>query len=371
MTDDLKNVPAPVENNGVLPRVASLAIRAPHLAIRRGEAADLAWIDQMQRIHAGKLGFMWAKAIEKRLAQQMVLVAVDDNGCQHGFTMWGEGYSGREDCTVCFQLAVAPAHFRRLIGASLVTHWLKSVPHGTRLAACWCAQDLPANNFWQAMGFQALAWRTGSRGKQRPHIWWVRRVRIDDHFPLWFPAKTSGGSIGEERLVIPILPAQHWSDPVPTLLPMGAGEGMNAAGLPDLTNEQTARVKMAALSKSERPQVAVAGRLGVANEPRPVVTAQGIKFLGGASPPPPFGGRAKQRVKRVTDPEMRRKCRDLRDRYLEALESGQINVPQLGKYEVGRVVDTSRLLGGLESNRAAQSLPAASAGVPTTGGSSQ
>jgi hypothetical protein len=320
----------------------------------------LAWLDQMQRVHAGKLGFMWAKSIQKRIEQGQILVAADAADCQHGFLLWSEGYSGREDVTVCFQLAVAPAHFRRLIGATLVLQWLERVPHGTRLAGCWCAQDLPANNFWAACGFTALAWRTGSRGKQRPHIWWCRRVRQGDTFPLWFPHRTQGGAIGEERLVIPIMPGQHWSDPVPTFMPSAQGETALASGLPAIEKERANRVEEAAKAKADRVQIAVAGSTGTDSGPRPVITAQGIRFIGGAMPPP-RGGRSQQpRVKRVTDPEMRRKCRDLRDRYLEALESGQLTLPNLGKYEVGRIVDASRLLDGLTVERATVSLRAGS-----------
>jgi hypothetical protein len=325
----------------------ALSIRAPHLTIRPGVPNDLAWIDQMQRIHAGKLGFLWAKSIKQRLEGGMVRVAIDAQGCQHAFILWSEKYSGRDDLAICFQLAVAPAHFRRLIGASLVAEWLSALPFGCRLAGCWCAQDLPANNFWEACGFTALAWRTGSRGKQRPHIWWCRRVRQADTFPLWFPAKTTGGAIGEERLVIPIMPGQHWSDPVPTLMPQALGEKMLASGLEKITPEREARLKEVAKSKSERLQIAVAGSNVRQDVARPVITLQGIRFIGGAGAPPPGGRPKPPKVKRVTDPELRRKCRDLRDRFLEALHTGQLALPSLGKYEVGVMRDTTRLLDGM------------------------
>lgn len=338
----------------------SLAIRASHLVIRPGLSSDLAWVDQMQRVHAGKLGFLWAKALQKRLDDGTIRVAVDEQGTQFGFVMWGEGYSGRDDVSICFQLAVAPAHHRRLIGASLVAAWIEALPFGMRLAVCWCAQDLPANNFWEAVGFQAMAWRTGSRTKQRPHIWWCRRVRVDDQFPLWMPAKTHGGAIGEERLIVPILPGQHWSDALPSLMPKGKGETTLASGLPAVTQDEEDRVRRAAGHEVAAPRIGYAGPSGPEPEPpRAVVTKQGIKFIGGAKGPPPKGAKAKQRVKRVHDPEMKRKLRDLRDRYLDALHSGRISLPSAQKWDVGRMVDTTRQLEGIEPELTLQLPPGA------------
>lgn len=337
-----------------------LELRAAQLQIREGGPGDLAWIDQMQKVHAGHLGFLWAKALEKRIDEKTVRIAVDSHGTQFAYIMWGEGYNGRDDVTICYQLAVAPAHYRRLIGASLVAAWIESLPYGFRLAGCWCAQDLPANNFWEACGFQAMAWRTGSRIKQRPHIWWCRHVRIDDHFPMWMPAKTQGGAIGEERLIIPIMPDQRWDDPVTTFMPEAPGDEVTAAGLPKVSAEDIARLKRLTGSEAATPQIGYVGGKAADEMPRPVVTRQGIKFIGGASAPPPGGRKKKVKVKRKYDPELKRKVRDLRDRYLDALNSGQISLPSNEKWNVGRIIDPSRLLEGITTNRGQGLLPAAS-----------
>lgn len=335
-----------------------LKLRAAQLHIREGGPSDLAWIDQMQKVHAGHLGFLWAKAIEKRLDEKTVRIAVDAQGIQFAYIMWGEGYNGRDDVTICYQLAVAPAHFRRLIGASLVASWIESLPYGMRLAGCWCAQDLPANNFWEACGFQALAWRTGSRIKQRPHIWWCRRVRQDDAFPLWMPGKTQGGSIGEERLIIPIMPDQRWDDPVTTLMPSAPGEETTAAGLPKVSAEDEARLKRLTGSEAAKPQIGYVGSKAEDDTPRPVVTRQGIKFIGGAKAPPPGPRKKKVKVKRKYDPKLKRKVLDLRSRYLEALNSGQISLPVNQKWDVGRIMDPTHLLEGITQNRSQHLLPA-------------
>src|SRR3954464_10775715 len=84
----------------------------------------------------------------------------------------------------------------------------------------WCAQDLAANRFWESVGFVPLAFRTGSSGKGRTHIFWQKRIREGDTTtPWWFPSETSGGAIGDGRLVLPIPPGTHWSDAKPLILP--------------------------------------------------------------------------------------------------------------------------------------------------------
>ena len=92
--------------------------------------------------------------------------------------------------------------------------------YGCKLFCCWCAQEIAANRFWEAMGFVPLAFRSGSRGKGRTHIFWQRRVRAGDSTtPYWFPSQTGGGSLREDRLVLPIPPGSRWEDVMPVVLP--------------------------------------------------------------------------------------------------------------------------------------------------------
>ena len=83
-----------------------------------------------------------------------------------------------------YQLAVCEEARRRNVGARLVEAALARAAYGCRLFCCWCAQDLAANEFWQAMGFVPIAYRTGSRtrqkGKPRLHVLWQRRVNAGD-----------------------------------------------------------------------------------------------------------------------------------------------------------------------------------------------
>ena len=58
---------------------------------------------------------------------------------------------------------VVPGRQRGLVGATLLKAAFDRAAYGCKLFCCWCAQDLAANRFWEAMGFVPLAFRTGGR----------------------------------------------------------------------------------------------------------------------------------------------------------------------------------------------------------------
>jgi hypothetical protein len=108
---------------------------------------------------------------------------------------------------------VLPGAQRKLVGATLLKAVFDRAAYGCRLFCCWCAQDLDANYFWESLGFIPLAFRAGASGK-RKHIFWQRRIREGDTTtPYWFPAKTDGGMMREDRLVLPIPPGVHLEGP--------------------------------------------------------------------------------------------------------------------------------------------------------------
>ena len=113
---------------------------------------------------------------------------------------------------IIYQMNVLPVKQRGLIGATLLKAMFDRAAYGCKLFCCWCAQDIEANYFWESLGFVPLAFRAGSREKQRVHIFWQRRIRGGDTTtPYWFPSQTTSGSIREDRLVFPIPPDTHWS----------------------------------------------------------------------------------------------------------------------------------------------------------------
>jgi hypothetical protein len=225
------------------------------------------------------------------------------------------------------------------------------------LFSCWCAQDIQANWFWESIGFMPLAFRTGSRAKQRIHIFWQRRVREnDDSTPYWFPAKTECGAIGEDRIVLPIPPGTHWRDAKPLLLPglppppqempltLPGGQPVRIRPeAPKLTRSQRAaleRAKSAHLGASPLGKRAVirGGRIKYVDIPGFDASTDGPDELASLNPPKPKKPRA---PRQKHDPKYIEAARELRDRYLEQVNADRALPAAHGKYDVSRQLEAA------------------------------
>ena len=210
------------------------------VSIRLAVAGDYAFIDRLQSMHSKALGFMPKKQLEGKIALGHVLIAEDETHLPIGYVMSQDRYFKRDDVGIVYQLNVAPGKQRHLVGATLLKAVFDRAAYGCRLFCCWCAHDLNANYFWEAMGFVPLAFRTGAAGKTlrstsgraRTHVFWQKRIREGDtSTPFWYPCKTDGGMMREGRIVLPIPPGVKWSDEMPILLPTSStGEGSRKAG---------------------------------------------------------------------------------------------------------------------------------------------
>jgi hypothetical protein len=170
------------------------------------------------------------------------------------------------------------------------------------------------------MGFVPLAYREGSEKKKRIHIFWQKRIREgDNETPWWYPAKTEAGALVADRLVFPIPPGMHWSDelpiPVPTAKPQAAIEG-------PLAVSQSARKKPALDGPVKH------GPQQYGPPPTPVSAAQ-------AAVEKP---KREKKPKAKVDPALVAKARELRDRWLEHVNSGAMLIEGVGKYDVTRAL---------------------------------
>jgi hypothetical protein len=229
-------------------------------------------------------------------------------------------FKRRDDVGIVYQLNVGPVAQRKLIGATLLKAVFDRAAYGCRLFCCWCAQDIEANRFWEAMGFVPLAFRAGSEKKSRVHIFWQTRIRAGDATtPWWFPAKTDAGALREDRLVLPIPPGLHWSDEMPRI-------PANAASQPAIEDRRVAvKARRAKAALDMSPPTRHGPRQYGA--PPPVMPAPQV-----VEKPKP---QKKPKVK--ADPKLVSAARELRDRYLE-----QINITPLlpvGKYDVSRALE--------------------------------
>jgi GNAT superfamily N-acetyltransferase len=229
---------------------AAFPLPAVDITIRPGVMDDLPFIDSLQKAHTKQVGWMPGKQLEGKIGAGQVLVAEErhegtqarrhegEDRCAPaarrqpsvpmclrasvpvGYCIGHDQYFKRDDVGIIYQLNVVPGRRRALVGATLIKAMFDRAAWGCKLFCCWCAQDIEANRFWESLGFVPLAFRAGSREKGRVHIFWQRRIRAGDcQTPYWFPSQTTGGSIREDRIVLPIPPGTHWSDAKPVVLP--------------------------------------------------------------------------------------------------------------------------------------------------------
>ena len=329
------------------------------ISIRVATIDDLPFIDGLQQKHSKQVGFLQTKALEGKIKAGHVLVAEEGSGfggqgsgntnassilppsslnpeprplnpVPVGYLIGNDQYFKHDDIGIIYQINIAERHRRSLVAATLLKAQFERSAYGCKLYCCWCAQDLDANRFWEAMGFVPLAFRAGSEKKARVHIFWQKRIREgDDTTPWWFPSQTTGGSIREDRLVFPIPPGMRWSNEMPRILPR---EDAGNPNVEDRNTRQIANQKSIATTRERVP------RSKIANEPKPVrPTLPGLQFT--VAPAPAAVKEKPRREKRKVaknDPRLVAAARELRDRWLERVNSGALQLEGQGKYQINR-----------------------------------
>ena len=301
------------------------------LAIRPGEPGDVPFMDSLQKRHSKAVGWMPTKQFEGKVALGHVLVA-EANDKPVGYLVGNDRYFKRDDVGIVYQVNVEPGRQRGLVGASLLKAQFERSAYGCRLYCCWCAQDLAANRFWEAMGFVPLAYRAGSltkgsKGTPRVHIFWQKRiVRGDEVTPWWFPSKTDGGALRADRIALPIPPGTHWSEARPLVLP-GSGEE-EAKALPGPRRRVKRATKLARPVEVPKAMNGMRFAIPKPGEPAAVAEEQVVE--------------KPKREKVRCDPRLVEAARELRDRFLERVNAEPWLLEGEAKYEVGRALSGRR-----------------------------
>jgi ribosomal protein S18 acetylase RimI-like enzyme len=305
------------------------------IAIRLATMVDFPAIDALQKKFNKALSFFPQEQFEGYIKIDGIRVA-ESGGSIVGYIVSRDRYLKRDELGVIYQLCVAPGAHRQLIGAALVREAFEKSAYGCKLYCLWCAQDLEANYFWEAMGFVPIAFRAGSEKKRRVHIFWEKRIREGDTTtPWWFPAKTEGGAMRADRLVFPIPPGQRWNDELPIVLPGepsplpspgGPGEGVRGARA---TKEHGRGARATKFQKGlPAPAVPTLGRLQFST---PVVQKPKREKRAPVKACP-------ERSRRI-DPKYIAAARELRDRYLEKVNSEGMLLQAHAKYEVRKQIE--------------------------------
>jgi len=311
-----------------------LPVPRADVAIRPATLDDLPFIDSLQKKTTKQVGFMPRAQFEGKIKLGHALVAVDGTGQRAGYLIGNDQYFKHDDVGIIYQINVAPEYRGSLVAATLLKAQFERSAYGCKLYCCWCAQDIEANRFWESCGFVPLAFRAGSAAKSRVHIFWQKRIRQGDvTTPWWFPSQTTGGSIREDRIVLPIPPGTHWSDAKPLVLPTADAPGDPVGEQVKALPTRSPRAKTTKV-KTEPIKTIKSGGLRMSFEPTPAPVVE----------KPKREPKKTHRVKVKNDPRLIAAAREFRDRYLEQVGSGAMSLEAQGKYDVSRLIE----IGGVE-----------------------
>jgi hypothetical protein len=180
----------------------------------------------------------------------------------------------------------------------------------------------------------------------RIHVFWQKRIRAGDtETPWWYPYKTAGGAIGQDRIVLPIPPGVHWSELERAPLPEGMVLDQKALPAPKRKRAKKA-VKRVLPKETDLASGGLRFRPKVSEEAR-------SQELDASQKPEP-----ETVVKPKFDPKLEAYARELRDRWQERVAQEPWMVEGHGKYDVSRQLAG----GGMEEERLM--LPAAVKALP-------
>ena len=336
--------------------VAQIVARMP-ISIRKATEADLPFIDGLQKKHSRELGFLPTMALVGKIKLGQVVVAEGtmqtaegrkDMGLAPsppaaycplpapvGYLIAADRYFKRDEIGYITQINILPEYRRSLVAAELLQYQFEQSAYGCKLYSCWCAQDLKANEFWEAMGFSAIAFRMGAdskgekvNGKREPrvHIFWQTRIRSGDTTtPWWYPSQTGGGEMRADRICFPIMKGVSWRDVRPIVLEALAPVSIPCDANTGPTPEPQKKAKKVAMKPVQRP-AHLRGGLWF----KPVAEVEEARPAEEIKP-------AKAKPAKKIDPRLTAMARELRDQWSEV--SKQIVEAVEAKYDVKRIAD--------------------------------
>jgi hypothetical protein len=212
------------------------------------------------------------------------------------------------------------------------------------------------------MGFVPIAFRAGSAGKRRIHIFWQRRIRAgDEETPWWYPFKTAGGAIGQDRLVLPIPPGMHWSELERAPLPEGMV--LDQKALPGVGVGAPKRKRVKKVAKPVLPKETDVASGGLRFRPKVAEGARSRELCAEEARSQELGAiqkpEAEKAAKPKFDPKLEAYARELRDRWQERVAEEPWMVESRGKYDVTRQLVDQRPTMRLPDAEDARLLPAA------------
>jgi len=137
-------------------------------------ADDCIYEQHLARQMTDELGFLPRTALEW-YADQGSVWRIRENDWPAGFVVLRRDYSHEPRLAGIIQAAIDFDSQRRHLGLALVAHAAReAAAAGKAVLQCWCAADLPANEFWSAAGFTMAGRRPGGQSRKRDLLLWRR-----------------------------------------------------------------------------------------------------------------------------------------------------------------------------------------------------
>lgn len=133
--------------------------------------AQLPYVRDLMAKNYEAVGFLPLPRLEEYAQRgQILLQTENDTPC--GYLAFGNGWPTLKVYQCCIQYDA-----RRLDHASDLVNRLVAIARqrGCTAISLWCADDLEANSFWRASGFQFGGQRdVGNRRGRKHNAWWLR-----------------------------------------------------------------------------------------------------------------------------------------------------------------------------------------------------
>ena len=136
----------------------------------------LPFVAALQARHSAAVGFLPIVAINSYLERRQVIFGFE-NDDPAGYVLWRPSLRTQPHVASIVQAAVCLDAQRRGVGLAAVDALIGLRREaGTRIVQAWCAEDLEANEFWAASGFERIASAEGGRQRGRVMILWRRPI---------------------------------------------------------------------------------------------------------------------------------------------------------------------------------------------------
>jgi GNAT superfamily N-acetyltransferase len=135
----------------------------------------------LQRKHTDELGFLPTVAL-REYAERGQIIPASENDEPIGYVLYFDGRAGKPPAKhpdrvklhqVCIQYDARGIYH----GTQLVREVERRArTHGFSTVTAWVASDLPANQFWRAIGYELNDTRPGGKRRNRIHNLWIRHI---------------------------------------------------------------------------------------------------------------------------------------------------------------------------------------------------